>query len=98
MTLRTGTQSTSTGSSKGGPTGIHTGSVNAVVWAAAQALSAITLTTFTKVAWNGPYYERLGFRYLPEDQIGPELREIRRQEARRGLDAWPRACMWRPVQ
>jgi GNAT superfamily N-acetyltransferase len=70
----------------------------AVVWAADLALTAITLTTFTKVAWNGPYYERLGFRYLPEDQIGPELREIRRQEARRGLDAWPRACMWKPVR
>jgi len=70
----------------------------AAAWASDQRLTAITLTTFTDVAWNGPYYERLGFRYLSEERIGPELREIRRREVSRGLDSWPRASMWRPVQ
>jgi GNAT superfamily N-acetyltransferase len=70
----------------------------AALWAAGQRLTAITLTTFTDVAWNGPYYERLGFRYLPEERIGPELKAIRGQEASKGLDTWPRACMWRPVR
>ena len=54
---------------------------------------ALTLTTFTEVPWNGPYYERLGFRVLSAAEETPGLREIRRMEAARGLDAWPRACM-----
>ena len=36
----------------------------AASWARAQGLRALTLTTYTDVPWNGPYYERLGFRYL----------------------------------
>ena len=69
----------------------------AVAWAAQAGFAAVTLTTFTEVPWNGPYYERLGFEYVPPDQIGPELAGIRAQERRRGLDAWPRACMRRAV-
>ncbi|MCW0215212.1 MAG: GNAT family N-acetyltransferase [Pseudonocardia sp.] len=63
-------------------------------WAAARG-PAVTLTTFVDVPWNGPYYERLGFRYL--DDPGPELRALRRREAEHGLDAWPRAAMIRPA-
>ncbi|MFE7798881.1 GNAT family N-acetyltransferase [Nocardia sp. NPDC057440] len=66
---------------------------HAVRWAKAQGLPAITLTTFTDVAWNGPYYERLGFRYLTTAQETRGLREIRAAEAANGLDRWPRACM-----
>jgi GNAT superfamily N-acetyltransferase len=32
----------------------------------------LTLTTFRDVPWNGPYYERIGFRVLEDP--GPELR------------------------
>ncbi|MEV6430312.1 GNAT family N-acetyltransferase [Nocardia sp. NPDC051463] len=66
---------------------------HAVRWAKAQGLPAMTLTTFTDVAWNGPYYERLGFRYLSTAEETRELREIRAAEAANGLDRWPRACM-----
>jgi GNAT superfamily N-acetyltransferase len=62
-------------------------------WARARSLPAVTLTTYTDVAWNGPYYERLGFRYLREDDLPPGLRRIRRAEAAHGLDQWPRAAM-----
>jgi GNAT superfamily N-acetyltransferase len=67
----------------------------AAAWARAQGLRAITLTTYVEVAWNGPYYERLGFRYLPPEEETPGLRAIRRHERASGLDAWPRACMVR---
>jgi GNAT superfamily N-acetyltransferase len=60
-------------------------------WSADLGHPAVTLTTFVDVPWNGPYYERLGFRYL--DALTPGLRAIREHEARRGLDAWPRAAM-----
>lgn len=66
---------------------------HAARWAGSQGAQSLTLTTFTDVAWNGPYYERLGFRYIPDDEVTPGLRQIRAAEAAAGLDAWPRACM-----
>jgi len=66
-------------------------------WARAQGLHALTLTTYVEVEWNGPYYERLGFRYLTPEEETPGLRAMRRQEREHGLDAWPRACMVRSV-
>src|SRR5690349_19549973 len=69
----------------------------ATTWARAAGLSAITLTTYVEVPWNGPYYERLGFRYLKADDETPGLRAIRERERRHGLDAWPRACMRRLI-
>ncbi len=66
-------------------------------WAAGAGFSAMTLTTFRDVAWNGPYYERLGFRYLDPDDEGPALRLLRDHERAHGLDAWPRASMRRDL-
>ncbi|HYN97770.1 MAG TPA: GNAT family N-acetyltransferase [Pilimelia sp.] len=65
--------------------------------AAADGAPALTLTTFADVPWNAPYYERCGFRILPESRWTPGLREIRRQEAAHGLDRWPRVCMRRDL-
>lgn len=65
------------------------------VWAAERGLPGLTLTTFVTVPWNAPYYERLRFRALDESELTAGLREIRRQEAARGLDTWPRVAMAR---
>ncbi|MFI1971801.1 GNAT family N-acetyltransferase [Streptomyces cinnamoneus] len=65
--------------------------------AASEGVPALTLTTFTEVPWNAPYYARCGFRLLDDDQLTPGLREIRRREAAHGLDRWPRACMRRAL-
>ena len=65
----------------------------AASWAGARGLGALTLTTYVEVPWNGPYYERLGFRYLAADEETPGLRALRDRERGAGLDAWPRACM-----
>jgi GNAT superfamily N-acetyltransferase len=62
-----------------------------------EGLTALTLTTFTEVPWNAPYYARLGFRTLGEADLTPGLREIRAAEARHGLDRWPRVCMRAPL-
>ncbi len=64
-------------------------------WSRQQQLPAVTLTTFVSVPWNGPYYERLGFRFLDDDEVTPGLQAIRLHEASLGLDRWPRACMRR---
>jgi GNAT superfamily N-acetyltransferase len=66
-------------------------------WAVSRGLPALTLTTFAAVPWNAPYYERLRFRVLADAEIGAGLRAIRRAEADRGLDAWPRVAMIRAL-
>lgn len=68
-----------------------------VGWTARQGLPAVTLTTYLDVPWNGPYYARLGFRWLRDDEITPGLRRIRDEEIRRGLDVRPRGCMRREL-
>jgi GNAT superfamily N-acetyltransferase len=62
-------------------------------WAVESEMSAVTLTTFADVSWNGPLYEHLGFRVLTGDEVGPELRTIREAEAAHGLDIARRVCM-----
>ena len=62
-------------------------------WARQQDATAVTLTTFASVPWNGPYYERLGYVELAEADQGPELRAIRRDERAAGIDILPRIAM-----
>jgi GNAT superfamily N-acetyltransferase len=69
-----------------------------VRWARNHHLPAVTLTTYVDVPWNGPYYQRLGFRLLDDEELTPGLRRIREGEAARGLDRWPRAAMRREVR
>ncbi len=66
-------------------------------WAGQRDLAALTLTTYARVPWNAPYYERLGFEVLTDDQMSSGLRRIREHETARGLAAWPRVTMRRPV-
>lgn len=70
---------------------------NLASWAGEHDLPALTLTTFREVAWNGPYYRRLGFHWLPDRDVTPGLRALRRREVDRGLDRWPRGCMRRDL-
>ena len=53
----------------------------------------MTLTTFSDVPWNGPYYQRLGWEVLAEDDLGPQLRAIRDHERASGLEVQPRQAM-----
>lgn len=69
----------------------------AATWARERGLTALTLTTYVEVPWNGPYYRRLGFHYLAADEETHGLRSIRDRERLAGLDAWPRASMRRPL-
>jgi GNAT superfamily N-acetyltransferase len=78
-----------------GRLGHGTALVNAVCdWARAAGLGAVTLTTFRDVAWNGPFYARLGFRALTE--LSPGLGAIRDHERSIGDDDFgPRVAMRR---
>ncbi|MER6252113.1 GNAT family N-acetyltransferase [Streptomyces sp. NPDC001584] len=66
-------------------------------FARSEGAPALTLTTFTEVPWNAPYYARCGFRPLADAGLTPGLREIREREAAHGLDRWPRVCMRRDL-
>jgi GNAT superfamily N-acetyltransferase len=76
--------------------GIGRSLVQAVLdWSRREGHHAVTLTTFMDVPWNGPWYERLGFRFLHDEELGPQLQGIRRRERAAGLDLRPRAAMRR---
>jgi GNAT superfamily N-acetyltransferase len=67
-------------------------------WAAAEGLDAVTLTTFRDVPFNGPFYERCGFRVIDPDLYGPQLAAIRQLECDRGIDVVPRVAMRRRLE
>lgn len=66
-------------------------------WARDRDIAALTLTAYAEVPWNGLYYRRLGFRDVPDDQLGRDLLQIRSAEKARGLDRWPRVAMRRQL-
>lgn len=41
---------------------------SAMAWSHDRGLSAVTLTTFRDVPWNGPFYARLGFAEARDDE------------------------------
>ena len=68
-----------------GRQGLGSALVREVVgWAAARA-PTLVLTTFGQVSWNGPYYRKLGFRVLAEDELSRELAAQLALERLRGL-------------
>jgi GNAT superfamily N-acetyltransferase len=70
----------------------------AVAWAERAGYPAVTLTTFADIPWNGPFYARLGFTVIPEDELTPTLRTVRQRQREIGLDDLaPRVAMRRPV-
>jgi len=61
----------------------------AEIFAQERHLESLTLTTFSHVPWNAPWYSRLGF----EISVGDErLAALVRAETERG---WPRRCAMR---
>ncbi|WP_026871009.1 GNAT family N-acetyltransferase [Inquilinus limosus] len=63
-----------------------------------QGVPELTLSTFRDVPWNAPYYSRLGFTPMRDEELGPGLAAIRDMIAARGIDIIPRLCMRRPVR
>ncbi|MCW2602801.1 MAG: family acetyltransferase [Pseudonocardiales bacterium] len=66
-------------------------------WGVSAGLADLTLCTFVGVAWNAPYYARLGFRAVPDDELDGRLAALRRHEGELGLDQWPRTVMVRSL-
>ncbi|MGD1955420.1 MAG: GNAT family N-acetyltransferase [Sphingomonadales bacterium] len=54
----------------------------------------VSLSCFTDVPWNKPYYARLGFEAIDPATLGPGHSRIARDEAKR-FHPWPRCVMFR---
>ncbi|MGC1309876.1 MAG: GNAT family N-acetyltransferase [Phormidesmis sp.] len=81
-----------------GQRGIGTALVEACCQSAQRrGFSQVTLTTFRKVPWNIPFYQRLGFEVLPEEKWSPEIKAIVNHEARYGFAPEKRVVMRRMI-
>jgi GNAT superfamily N-acetyltransferase/uncharacterized protein YndB with AHSA1/START domain len=58
----------------------------------------LTLSTFREVPWNAPYYRRLGFRDLVENELDAAMRARRDAHTARGLDESRRIFMQRDLE
>lgn len=67
-------------------------------WCAGLGRRWLTLTTFRDVAWNAPYYSRLGFVLARDDDLGPGLAQVLQDERAAGLDVVERVAMRRRVR
>ncbi len=61
--------------------------------ARARGIATVTLCTFRDIPWNAPFYQRLGFRILDEDELTPGLAARVREEELGGLARELRAAM-----
>lgn len=66
-------------------------------WAGRRGCNQITLSTFREVAWNAPFYARLGFSVMPIDSWTEAQRALREKERCDGLDVDRRVIMTRPI-
>jgi len=66
-------------------------------WARERGFASITLSTFREVAWNAPFYARLGFVVLPALSWTEAQRSLRDNERRAGLDVDRRVIMQRSI-
>ena len=54
-------------------------------WAREEGYHSLTLTTFSNVPWNAPFYEKLGFRRLQETELTANITVALAREAELGL-------------
>ena len=70
-----------------GRKGLGTALVRRIAKAARErGAKFLYLTTFTHVAWNGPFYAKLGFAEIPEAEQPCAIRDILAEEKARGLE------------
>ena len=69
-----------------GRRGLGTEMVRAVIkQAERRGLAGVTLTTFQDIAWNAPFYGKLGFRILNDTELDSMLRETLAHETSLGM-------------
>ena len=66
-------------------------------WASEQGCSAVDLSTFRDVPWNGPFYRKHGFRDLYQHEWTADMPVLREIETAQGLDPAARVFMRREL-
>ena len=54
-------------------------------WARDEGFPHISLTTFSNVPWNAPFYAQMGFRRLTRTELTDDLASILKNEEQHGL-------------
>jgi GNAT superfamily N-acetyltransferase len=67
-------------------------------FARGEGQAAVMLSTFVDVPWNGPFYERMGFRYLARQEWTPALHLIRLRESDKKLPMERRSFMRKEIR
>jgi GNAT superfamily N-acetyltransferase len=62
-------------------------------WARDEGFDELTLITFRHLPWNAPFYAKLGFEMVEDDDLGEEMHDLLQQEAKAGLKIANRVCM-----
>ena len=62
-------------------------------WAQTRGLGTLLLSTFKDVAWNAPFYERLGFVRVPIASYTPSMRAQRQSDIAAGMKAESRVML-----
>jgi GNAT superfamily N-acetyltransferase len=62
-------------------------------FAVEKKLHGLSLTTYTHLSWNAPYYRKLGFVVVESDAVGPRLLEKLAVEIASGHDPSHRCVM-----
>lgn len=65
--------------------------------ARSRGLSELTLTTFRHVPWNAPFYEKLGFEILADEDCEPRLLKLVQDERSAGLPFPEKRCAMRKI-
>ncbi|HGJ5874263.1 GNAT family N-acetyltransferase [Arsenophonus apicola] len=65
----------------------------AIIQAKQLSCDHVTLTTFRDVAWNGAYYQKLGFTIIPAEKLTLPLQAILKREVAYGFTASSRCAM-----
>lgn len=77
-----------------GRNGIGSALIEAVEdYALKNDCTEITLTTFRDVPWNAPFYGRIGFEAIPEQELDAELTRRLSDETALGLERSRRVAM-----
>jgi ribosomal protein S18 acetylase RimI-like enzyme len=58
-----------------------------------EKFMVMTLTTYRNVAWNGPWYKKLGFQEVTAEEMGKEYLKIWDVESQHGHDMASRCVM-----
>ena len=66
---------------------------NIIAWAKEKSFHYLTLTTFRDLPFNAPFYAKLGFQEFVPDHDWSELKKIREQEKKSGMDEYSRLAM-----